>query len=127
MAQWQGHVLVTSKTWVQVPGLANCNIIFQRKFLCSAPIVVHHVPSSSRHTRVQSNQFKGQDSGSTVGASQYATQNLEKSTNFKAYWAKMLGLYLLNWDYTPLWFATSFNFLLIFILLLIIMLFILLL
>ena len=34
--------------------------------------------SKSDHPRVQSNQFKGQDSGSTVGASQYATQNLEK-------------------------------------------------
>ena len=87
MAQWQVHTLAMFMTWVRVPGLRYLHNIFQSKFLCSVNIEDASYASKSDHPRVQLNQFKGQDSWNTVGASQRLDTLLGKSIRPPTPWA----------------------------------------
>ena len=71
----QGYVHVTLMTWVQIPGLANSNIIFQYRFLCNTSVKDYHIPSRSGHTHVHPIQINGQDSKNAVSTSQRITPN----------------------------------------------------
>ena len=87
MAQWQGHVLVTSKTWVQVPGLAYFVIIFQTNFLCSVSSDVHRVSTRSKRTGVQEMQIKGSDPRPMVNVGQCTSTRSRKVSR----WQTQLG------------------------------------
>ena len=106
--QWQGYVVVTSKTWVQVPGLYICYIIFQIKFTCRLNVKVHHA-----HSTITIHASQEIQSRARIGEHPELESNVSHATPKVNGPACLLGQitrpYLPNWGYPP-WFAFYFSY-----------------